>query len=262
MKFGACIGTDAGKLEKLKEYGYDYAEFALNGIADWSQEKVDAMRAEMARTGIWGEACNCFFAGGEEGWLTDEKVDFAAVEKYIRRALSKGAQLGLKVAVIGSGRARMVKNEADRAACEERFLKVLRLAGDIGAAYGVRIVIEPLQRGECNLINTVADGVDMCRRAGHENVAVLADFYHVFMNGETLDAVRTAGKMLCHTHLARANADRAMPLSAEDRPALIEWAAALRENGYDARMSLEGSMGDWDTTAKEMRPVLDAYFGQ
>ena len=260
MRFGVCIGTDMSCLSKLQEYGYDYAEINLSGIANWTEEQVEDARREMVRTGIFAETCNGFFFSFEKGYLTGDTVDLAALEEYIRRALGKASRLGLQVAVIGSGAARTILDESRREEGEEQFARVLRLAGDVGTEFGVKIVIEPLRYEECNTVNTVADGVAMCRRANHPNVFVLADFYHVSMTGESLDASRTCGSMLQHVHLARNDPDRRMPLEAADAADCARWAAALRENGYNARITLEGAFGDdWNDTVQRMRPVLKVF---
>ena len=260
MRFGVCINGDTSLIAKAKNYGYDYVEIALYDFSEFSDEKIEQLRAEMQELGIWAETCNCFFFGFQKGDLTSENIDFAAIESYIRMAFGKASRLGLKVAVIGSGAARSILDEDKREQGEENFAKVLRLAGDIGAEFGIQIVIEPLNPRECNAINTVAEGIAMCKRANHPNVAVLADFFHVAMSGEGLDTIRTCGDVLKHVHIARGYEDRNMPTKPEDQKDIAEWAAALKENGYDARISLEGGMwSDWDGTAQKMREVLKAF---
>ncbi len=262
MRFGVCIGNDMTKLATLKKYGYDYAEIGLSSIADWTEEQINDARKKMEETGIFAEACNGFF-GFSEGYLTGDQLDMAVVEEYTRRALSKAARLGLKVAVVGSGKARKVQDVSRMEEGKAKFASVLRLTGTIAAEYGIKIVIEPLRRGETNIVNTVADGLEMCMMADHPNVYVLADFYHVAMNGETLDAIRHCGDKLQHTHIARNNPDRAMPVNPEDQPDCRAWADALRENGYDQRMSLEGYIGkepaEFEETLAKMAEVLKQF---
>ncbi len=260
MRFGICIGNDWDQLPKLRDYGYDYAELNLASLADKTEDEIEKARALMEQTGIYGETCNGFFFSFEMGYLTSDKVDFAVLEEYIRRAFTKGSRLGLRLAVIGSGSARYIPGSVDREVGEERFARVLRLAGDIGAEFGIRIVIEPLNQKETNLVNTVADCLAMCQRVNHPNVGTLADFFHVSMTGESLDTIRTCGEKLWHVHIARNNKDRQMPIMPEDEADVAAWAAALKENGYDARISLEGGMWeDWDDTAKKMRQVLRQF---
>ncbi len=259
MRFGVCIATNVSKIPVVKAAGYDYVEMSLASIAGWSDEKVEEVRAILDKEGIEMEATNGFF-GFAEGYLMDDRMDLTVVEEYTRRAMKNASRLGLKVAVLGSGTARQILDESKRDQAEEQFVQVLRLCGDICAEYGVKIAIEPLRAEETNFINTVQDGLDICRKANHPNVFVLADFYHVFMNGESLDAVRNCGAMLQHTHIARSDPDRKMPINPEDMPACLEWAAALKENGYQLRMSLEGVIGDdWDNTVIKMREVLKVF---
>lgn len=260
MLFGVC-GVSPDRIHAVKAAGYDYVEMGLSGIAGWSDEKVDEVRAILDKEGIEVEATNGFF-GFPEGYLTDDRMDLAEVEEYVRRAMRKASKLGLKVAVLGSGTARQILDESKRDQAVKQFVQVLRLSGDICAEYGVKIAIEPLRTEETNFINTVAEGLEMCKLADHPNIFVLADFYHVYMNGESLDAIRDCGEMLQHTHIARSNPDRMMPVNPEDMPACKEWAAALKENGYDLRMSLEGKIGngdDWEETIIKMREVLKVF---
>ncbi len=260
MRYGICIGDDVSKLSMLKDLGYDYAELNLSAVVNWSEEKIAETRAEMDRLGLYAESGNGFFFGLEDGSLSAKVVDFDGIADYIRRLMKNASRLGLKVAVIGSGRARHIMDESRRADGELQFAKVLRIAGDIGAEYGVKIVIEPLQKKECNQVNTVADGLAMCKLANHPNVFVLADFFHVSMNGESMDAIETCGALLQHIHIARNNTDRQMPVNVEDQADVARWAAALKKNGYDLRISLEGGMGDdFRETAKKMREVLKAF---
>ena len=260
MRFGICINGDPSLIAKTKKYGYDYVEIAMFNFAEFSDEKIEEIRAEMEQLGIWAETANCFFFGFQKGDLTSGNLDFTAIEDYIRMAFRKSSRLGLKIAVIGSAAARSILDEDKREEGEENFAKVLRLAGDIGEEFGIQIVIEPLNQKECNEINTVAEGIAMCKRVNHPNVAVLADFFHVAMSGEGLDTIRTCGDVLKHVHIARGYEDRNMPTKPEDQADVAEWAAALKENGYNARISLEGGMWDnWDDTAIKMRDVLKAF---
>ncbi len=260
MRFGVCIDTNSQALLKLKKYGYDYAEANLSALANLSDKDFAAFAKAVEQSGLQVESCNGFFFNYDLGYLTSDKVDFSELEKYIRKALERATSLGLKVAVIGSGRARHILDESNREAAEERFAQVLRLAGDVADKYDVQIVIEPLNRKETNLVNTVADGLALCERVDHPRVSVLADFFHVSMSGESLDAIRTCGDKLRHVHIARNNPDRQMPINPEDEADCIRWAAALKENGYNARISLEGGYGkDWDDTMKKMRQVLTHF---
>ena len=237
MRFGVCT-SDVNRFAAVKAAGYDYIEFALVELAKMSDEAFETFKARVEEVGLPIESYNGFF--GADLKLVGESVDYDAIAAYAEKGLSRAAQLGGKVAVIGSGGARRIPDGEDYEVNFARFAKTLAVCGEVAARYGMLIVVEPLNAKETNIINSVEEGLRVCALANHPNVKCLVDFYHVFMSGETLDAVRGAGDMLGHVHLARANEDRAVPY-AEDVAQCEEWAAALKECGYDARLSLEGN---------------------
>ncbi len=260
MRFGICIGGDRTLIPKVKQYGYDYIEIALADFSKFSDEEIEEIRQQLDELDIRVETANGFFFGFERGYLTGDNVDFAGLEAYTRMVLAKGKKLGLELAVVGSAAARSIVNEAKREQGEETLAKVFRLLADIGEELGVRIVIEPLNPKECNEINTVADGIKMMKQVNHPNLCVLADFFHVAMSGEGLSTIETCGDALQHVHIARGHEDRNMPTLPEDAADCAAWAAALKKNGYDKRISLEGDMwDDWDDTVIKMREVLKVF---
>ncbi|MBE6757443.1 MAG: sugar phosphate isomerase/epimerase [Ruminococcaceae bacterium] len=237
MRFGVCTG-DINRFAIIKEAGYDYIEFPLVELVKMSDEAYAAFKAKVEEIGLPVESYNGFF--GADLKLVGETVDYDAIAAYAEKGLSRAAALGGKVAVVGSGGARRIPDGEEYAVNFERFAKALAVCGEAAARHGMTIVVEPLNDKETNLVNSVEEGLRVSRAANHPAVKCLADFYHVFMSGESLDAVRGAGEMLAHVHLARANEDRAMPY-AEDVPQCEEWAAALKACGYNARVSLEGN---------------------
>ena len=75
--------------------------------------------------------------------------------------------------------------------------------GTHAAARGVLVLFEPLNRYEDHMVNTLAQGVDLCRAVGLDSVRIMADLFH--MNIEEADlaaSFRTAGEMVAHVHLA------------------------------------------------------------
>ncbi|MBQ0083597.1 MAG: sugar phosphate isomerase/epimerase [Clostridiales bacterium] len=259
MRYGVCVDADYKKLAKLKEFGYDYAEIPLSVVSDWDETQIEEFLAESKKTGIYAEAVNCFFKYGGS-YLVKPGIDYSDVENYLETALSKAQKLGTKVAVIGCGGARQIPDDVNWEDGVNQFATVFGLSAKIAEKYGITVVVEPLYKGNSNFINTVAEGIDICKKANHKNAKVLADFFHVAMTGESLDAIENCGETLAHLHIARANSDRKMPINPEDKPVCERWAAAIKKNGYNERMSLEGNFGEnWDETVKQMREVLKIF---
>jgi sugar phosphate isomerase/epimerase len=80
-----------------------------------------------------------------------------------------------------------------------------QLCGQARSA-GVTVLLEPLNRYECDYINRLADGVKVAEEIGAGNLNLLADTFH--MNIEEPDvchSLRTAGPWIGHVHLADTN---------------------------------------------------------
>lgn len=253
MKFGVCCG--AGRFAAVKRAGYDYIEAPLCDIAAMDAAAFAEYRARLREYALAAETFNCFFPGGMR--LVGEEADRAAVAAYADRALARAAMLGGKIAVVGSGKARHIPNCLSRERAEEQLVEMLRTLGAAAAKNGMKIALEPLCRAETNMIHTVAEGRAFVGRVGDPHVGCLADIYHMARNGEDFAVLAQRTPPLLHVHLARADADRRMPIGREDAPLLSRVAALLRQAGYDARMSLEGSFEpDFEAVITALRPRL------
>jgi sugar phosphate isomerase/epimerase len=74
------------------------------------------------------------------------------------------------------------------------------------ASPDVKLVIEPLNRYESNLINTVAEGLELIGHIGAKNVGLLLDTFHANIEEASLErAMRDASDKLWHVHVADSN---------------------------------------------------------
>lgn len=89
--------------------------------------------------------------------------------------------------------------EGDRAV----LVDALSSLGARAEALGVELWLEPLNRYEDHMVNTLAQGAELCRAAGSPAVRLMADLFH--MNIEEADmaaSLREAGPLVAHVHLA------------------------------------------------------------
>lgn len=100
----------------------------------------------------------------------------------------------------------------------------------------VKLALEPLNRYESRLINTVAQALEMVEQVGADNLGVLLDTFHA--NIEEQDpggAIAAAGEKLFHVHLADSN--RWVPGHGHlDFPPLLD---ALEKIGYQGALVVE-----------------------
>lgn len=255
MRFGVC--TSVSNLPLLKKEGMDYVELNFSKICEMSPCELSAISSQLALYDIRAEAFNGFFPASFSLYTASD----AEIAEYVERGFSRAASLGGRVAVLGSGGARAIPEGADRSAYEKRFAEILIICGDAAERHGMTVAIEPLAALECNYINTVADGMALCRSIDHPAVKCLADYYHMFRSGEDFSAITENPDLLAHVHLARRNEDRWIPKESDlEDCALL--AKALISCGYDARISLEGRFRpDFETALHEVQPVL-ALFGK
>jgi D-psicose/D-tagatose/L-ribulose 3-epimerase len=100
----------------------------------------------------------------------------------------------------------------------------------------VNLGLEYLNRFECYLLNTAADGARFCREVAHRRCKMMYDTFHSHIEEKnTADAIRALKGLLVHVHISEN--DRSTPGSGN-----VRWDAtfdALKEIGYNNLMVIE-----------------------
>ena len=177
-------------------------------------------------------------------------VDYARLDRYAGNVFRRANGIGMTLIVFGSAGARMIPEGFSATKAFEQYVDLLRRFGPLAEANGVTLVVEPLNRGECNLVNTVIEGAEAVRRANHPAVKLLVDIFHMLRNGESPDDIEKVGPLIRHAHVAE-NRDRAAPGTNGDdfRPFL----RALYRTGYNERLALEPI---WTDLPRQLGPAL------
>ena len=124
-------------------------------------------------------------------------------------------------------RERRFDNSVD---CMKKIMK-------IAESEGIYYQIEVTNGYEQFLLNTAAQAVEYCRAVDSPNLGILLDVNHMLSEEDSfLDAIKTAGSLLRHFHVAQNN--RTVPVSAGFLP-WEEMAAGFHSIGYDRRIVLE-----------------------
>lgn len=237
MRFGCCVGLD--KVQIIQDAGYDYVELAVGTVKPESPDtEFDPIRDQIKSFEIVPEAWNCLLPGDLR--VTGPEVDKYRMERYLRTAFQRIEEVGGEVVVFGSGGARKVPEGFSMDEARDQIVEFVTLAGQIAGPHGITIAIEPLNVRETNIINSVAEGMEIVRKADHPFVKVLADLYHIMEESEPMEDVVDAGNDLVHTHTA--DTGRLYPGSGSYPNR--EFFEALREIGYNDRMSVECRLND------------------
>lgn len=254
MKFGVCgyltgkniDGSEFDFLSAVRACGFDYIELPLSTLAGLPEEEFQKVERELLAREVPCEACNLFFPGNLR--LTGENADMEKIRQYLSLALTRASRLGVKVVVFGSGGARNVPAGFPKEKAWVQLIEMLRIAGGIGREYGITIAVEPLNRAECNIIHTAAEGFALARLVDDPNVRLLLDIYHLYREEEDFGIALTARDLLAHAHFANP-VRRTYPLAADEYG--VAFFDALKRAGYEGRVSLEAGYEDFlsDATA-------------
>ena len=259
MRFGICgsmvasqpDGTGIEIVEQARDLGYDYIELSLAHLAALTDEAFDSLRGRLQASGLACEACNNFFPRAVR--LTGPEVSWPQVRQYVHTAVNRAAELGVQVIVFGSSAAKNVPEGYPIYRAWQQIVTALQFAADEAHRKGIVIAIEPLNRQESNIVNSVAEGLALMQRVKRDKVQILADYYHMALESEDLSILRQAGPALRHVHFARVEG-RTFPQAVE--PGFQVFFKALRANGYSGRVSVEGFSNDFYRDAAEALEVL------
>lgn len=223
-----------GLLPGVKAMGYDLIEICV--------EDTSALTAPRVRQAV-DDAGLKISIGGAFGLDRDVSHDSDVKRQegidYIKWCVEFAAEVGAKVfggpMYSAVGKTRMLSDEA-RAVQRGWAVTGLQQAADFAQDHGVKLAIEPLNRFETDLVNTVEQAVELCDLIGRSNVGLALDTFH--MNIEEKDmaaAIALAGPKIFNFQISEN--DRGTPGSGH-----IPWTAtfaALKTSGYQGPVVVE-----------------------
>jgi D-psicose/D-tagatose/L-ribulose 3-epimerase len=259
MRIGYCTnliatqtgGTGSEWIEKGKENGFDYVELPLAQMVDLNDKEFLSLKGKIGSSGLKCEACNNFFPANIR--LTGNDVDYGKTEAYLDKALGRAAQLGVKVIVLGSPKSKNVPEGYPMDKAWSQLVELLRNIDPLVRTRGITVVIEPLNKGESNIINTAAEGLQLAKAVDRENIKLLIDYYHLVMEKEDPEIILDAGSYIKHIHFANP-AGRVYP--AEKVDGYIRFMDLLKRIGYEGRISVEAYTKDFCHDAKRSVEIL------
>ena len=250
-----CIGSDSNKIAVCKKLGYDYVESAFEMLADpKNDEKYDAFQAELKNNDFSCLSVNCFIPSALK--ITGPDADEQALKDYIERGMKRGAALGVKKVVFGSGGARKrPEGFSYETAVRQIFSFLTDIVSPIAEKYGILLVIEPLRSGDTNMIESLREGAVIAAAVNRPNIRLLVDLYHAYYSGDTNDHIRSMTTLLRHAHIAEPE-KRVYPAPGDAYP-YADFISALKAAGCDT-CSVEARCSDFEKEAADAIRVLRA----
>ncbi|HRQ39912.1 MAG TPA: sugar phosphate isomerase/epimerase family protein [Chloroflexota bacterium] len=254
MKIGinTWVWTAPLTTEKLEELvpavaamGFDWIEFPLEGIGDFSYARAAALVRE------YGLGVSTCAAMGPDRDLVhpDTAVQQSGLD-YIRQAIAATQTIGATnlVGPIYSAVGRTWQATPDERARDlDMLVKHLQTLAAYAADHGVVLGIEPLNRFETSFINTHTQAIELIDRVDHPACGIMLDTFHMNIEEQSIGAaIRATGHRLCHLHACEN--DRGAPGSGH-----VPWnevAAALHDIGYDGPLVIESFTAEVQSIAK------------
>jgi sugar phosphate isomerase/epimerase len=199
------------------------------------QKKAEAIRKLKTKLIM----CNVLFPGSIK--IAGPDVSEGRVLEYLEGVLKRARAIGLPNLILGSGGARRLPEGYDKEKAKADFSLLARKMAVLAKQYKVTIILENLNSGETNFLNTVSDAADVVSRVDHPNFRLNADIYHMMRENESPGEIVKAGKILVYCEIAEKK-DRTLPgVTGEDfRPYL----KALRQIGFSGPIIIEGRSAD------------------
>jgi sugar phosphate isomerase/epimerase len=247
MKFGLCCNLDLAPA--AADAGFDYIEMTVPGLLmPLADDAVfETMLGKLRAAKLPCPVVNCFVPGDIK--ITGPAVESARLEQYVHTACDRAQRAGVKVIVFGSGGARNIPDGFDRAYAWKQLLAFCAMTGPVAQAGGVTIAIEPLNRSECNVLNSVIEGAKLAREVNHPAIRLLVDCFHWGRENESPQAIVDASDLLVHTHLATV-ANRILP--GEEEQDFATFFTALKKAKYDGGVSIEAQVNNLGNLKKAL----------
>lgn len=236
---------------KVARLGFDVIELPFQVPGSWTPARAAAL---LAGHGLGVTIC----AGlrPEHDLLSTDQETLDRTRGFLRAAVDAAATVGSRV-VAGPlycppGR-RWVMDAAGRRATVRRLADALRPVADDAAARGVTLALEPLNRFETSLVNTVEQALEVVAAVDSPGCSIALDTFHMNIEERSVPAaVRQAGDAL--THVQVCGNDRGAPGGDH-----IDWAGlldALGDVGYQGPLCLESFTAEaLATTMSVWRPL-------
>lgn len=212
------------RFESARRFGFDAIELSVDTIAS----AREAVRERIPVSAL---------CGGYRGWLIDPDDDKRAqAREDLTRFVDLAGELGCGCVVVPIwGRTRNLPNIGTGRKREEDeaiFVDAMRALASRAERAGARLFIEPLNRYQNDVCQTVTEALRLRERIGSDAVLVMGDVFHMNIEESDMAAALTgAGRWLGHVHLAD-NQRREPGTGHIDLRPVFEALASLRYEGY------------------------------
>ncbi len=201
----------------------------------------EALNTRLLRQVLHRNCLEIAAVGTGAGWvrrhlsLTDPDPEVRGeARQFVSGMIEFAGGLGAPV-IVGSMQGK-TGPDVSRSAALGWLAEALEQLGPRAAAHGVPLLVEPLNRYETDVLNSISQTLDFIRGLRTAHIRILADLFHMNIEERSIpDALRDGGTMISHVHFADSNRS-AVGLGHTDFTGVT---AALRDIGYAGYLSAE-----------------------
>lgn len=237
IRIGCC--APVREIKAAAEAGFDYLEPGAAEIAGLTPAEFERVRNDVRAAPIRCEAFNSFIRR-KELVVVGPEVNLPAVQEYADFTLERCRALGGEIMVWGSAGSRRVPQNFSRERAWEQIATFLQTIAPIAARRRMVVSIEPLNRKECNILNTGREVLKMVNEVNLREVRMTIDYYHLRMENEDLGVFEEARAKIDHIHFARPEG-RLWPKSADEDGLYPAFFETLRRIHWTGGISIEGN---------------------
>lgn len=229
---------------RVSGWGFDVIELPVEHPGDW-----DPVRAAKVLSDLGLGATVCLVTPPGRELVAADQATVRATQDYLRHVIDVAQVVGSPVV---GGPAYSSVGRTWRLSAQERLDTYDQLRDNLApvvddaVAAGVRIAVEPLNRYETSLVNTVDQALQVIDGLPPDGIGILLDLYHLNIEERDVpEAIRRAGAAAAHVQVC--GNDRGAPgRDHHDWPGVM---AALADIGYLGPLCIESFTADNETIA-------------
>jgi Sugar phosphate isomerases/epimerases len=246
------------KWDIARSWGYDGIELRGKGGGAFAA-RLPQLRAAAAAGVVMPTVCveMTHFIGAFDRELRRDAV--TQLHDQLRVISEIGGRGAMTPASWGMFSRRLPPFEPPRSPEEDRevLIEALGELGSAAAALGVSLYLEPLNRYEDHMVNTLEQAVSLIREVGMDSVRIAADTFHMSIEeADPAAALLNAGPFVGHVQASDSN-------RLEPGAGHLDWplfGGTLAAIGYDGPVAVESRLsGPADVALPAVPPFLRRY---
>jgi sugar phosphate isomerase/epimerase len=252
------ISTSLLNNDILAAAGYSYVEEnAREFLVPLEPDSVFLPKLQLIKNSkLPLEACNTFLPGDLK--CVGPTAVHEEILSFAETAFRRAQMAGIEIIVLGSGGSRKIPEGFPHKEATQQFISLCKRMAPVARKYNVVIAVEPLNKNECNFINSLSEAGEIVKSVDDKNFRLCIDIYHMLMENESPDDILKFGHLLYHAHIAE-KTDRSAPgVNNEDFSLFFK---ALKEVNYKGRLTIECNWKNLQEQASNAKLFLVKQIG-